>query len=326
MMKAVLCKEFGGPDTLVVEDVASPTPGEGEVLLRVHACGVNFGDTLIIQGTYQVKPELPFSPGMECAGEIAAVGPGVDGHKVGDRVLAMTGHGGFAQEVVVAARLLLPIPDAMSFEHAAAFPVAYGTSHVGLDYRAQLKEGETLLVLGAAGGVGLTAVEIGKAMGATVIAAASSPEKLAVCKQYGADHLIDYSQEDIRERVKEITGGKGADVIYDPVGGDAFDAAMRSIAWEGRLVVIGFASGRIPEAKANIVLVKNISVVGFFWGSYNQKRPDIVMQSMQTLLQWYTAGKIKPHVSHTLPMEQAGDALQMMIERKSTGKVVLTMD
>ncbi len=325
-MKAVLCKEFGGPDTLVVEDVASPTPGEGEVLLRVHACGVNFGDTLIIQGTYQVKPELPFSPGMECAGEIAAVGPGVDGHKVGDRVLAMTGHGGFAQEVVVAARLLLPIPDAMSFEHAAAFPVAYGTSHVGLDYRAQLKEGETLLVLGAAGGVGLTAVEIGKAMGATVIAAASSPEKLAVCKQYGADHLIDYSQEDIRERVKEITGGKGADVIYDPVGGDAFDAAMRSIAWEGRLVVIGFASGRIPEAKANIVLVKNISVVGFFWGSYNQKRPDIVMQSMQTLLQWYTAGKIKPHVSHTLPMEQAGDALQMMIERKSTGKVVLTMD
>ncbi len=326
MMKAVLCKEFGGPDKLVVEEIASPTPGEGEVLLRVHACGVNFGDTLIIQGSYQVKPELPFSPGMECAGEIAALGPGVDGHKVGDRVLAMTGHGGFAQEVVVAARLLLPIPDAMSFEHAAAFPVAYGTSHVGLDYRAQLKEGETLLVLGAAGGVGLTAVEIGKAMGATVIAAASSAEKLAVCKQYGADHLIDYSQEDIRERVKEITGGKGADVIYDPVGGDAFDAAMRSIAWEGRLVVIGFASGRIPEAKANIVLVKNISVVGFFWGSYNLKKPQVVMQSMQTLLQWYTAGKIKPHVSHTLPMAQAGDALQMMIERKSTGKVVLKMD
>jgi len=325
-MKAVLCKEFGGPDKLVVEDIASPTPGDGEVLLRVHACGVNFGDTLIIQGSYQVKPELPFSPGMECAGEIASVGAGVENYKVGDRVLAMTGHGGFAQEVLVNAKLLLPMPDAMSYEHAAAFPVAYGTSHVGLDYRAQLKEGETLLVLGAAGGVGLTAVEIGKAMGATVVAAASSAEKLAVCKQYGADHLIDYSTEDIRDRMKEITGGKGADVIYDPVGGDAFDAAMRSIAWEGRLVVIGFASGRVPEAKANIVLVKNISVVGFYWGSYNMKKPAVVMQSMQTLMTWYSEGKIKPHVSHTLPMEQAGDALQMMIDRKSTGKVVLTMD
>jgi NADPH2:quinone reductase len=325
-MKAVLCKEFGGPDKLVVEDIPSPTPGDGEVLLRVHACGVNFGDTLIIQGSYQVKPDLPFSPGMECAGEVAAVGAGVENYKVGDRVLAMTGHGGFAQEVLVNARLLLPMPDAMTFEHAAAFPVAYGTSHVGLDYRAGLREGETLLVLGAAGGVGLTAVEIGKAMGATVIAAASSADKLAVCKQYGADHLIDYSTEDIRDRVKEITGGKGADVIYDPVGGDAFDAAMRSIAWEGRLVVIGFASGRIPEAKANIVLVKNISVVGFFWGSYNMKKPAVVMQSMQTLMAWYSEGKIKPHVSHTLPMEQAGDALQMMIDRKSTGKVVLTME
>jgi len=324
-MKAVLCKEFGGPDKLVVEDIASPTPDDGEVLLRVHACGVNFGDTLIIQGSYQVKPELPFSPGMECAGEIAAVGAGVDNYKVGDRVLAMTGHGGFAQEVLVNAKLLLPMPDAMSYEHAAAFPVAYGTSHVGLDYRAGLKEGETLLVLGAAGGVGLTAVEIGKAMGATVVAAASSAEKLAVCKQYGADHLIDYAKEDIRDRMKEITGGKGADVIYDPVGGDAFDAAMRSIAWEGRLVVIGFASGRVPEAKANIVLVKNISVVGFYWGSYNMKKPAVVMQSMQTLMTWYNEGKIKPHVSHTLPMEQAGDALQMMIDRKSTGKVVLTM-
>jgi len=325
-MKAVLCKEFGGPEKLVVEDVASPTPGEGEVKLRVHACGVNFGDTLIIQGTYQVKPPLPFSPGMECAGEVAEVGPGVSGYKVGDRVLAMTGHGGFAQEVVVNAKLLIPIPDSMSFQHAAAFPVAYGTSHVGLDYRAGLKAGETLLVLGAAGGVGLTAVEIGKAMGATVIAAASSPEKLAVCEQYGADHLIDYSKEDIRERVKEITGGKGADVIYDPVGGDAFDAAMRSIAWEGRLIVIGFASGRVPEAKANIVLVKNISVVGFYWGSYNIKKPEVVMGSMKKLLEWYESGKIKPHVSHEIPMEQAGEALDMMIQRKSTGKVVLTLD
>ena len=326
MMKAVLCKEFGGPEKLVVEEVASPQPGDGEVLLRVHACGINFGDTLIIQGSYQVRPELPFSPGMECAAEVAALGPGVDNYKVGDHVIAMTGHGGFAQEVVVNAGLLIPIPEAMPFEHAAAFPVAYGTSHVGLDYRAGLKAGETLLVLGAAGGVGLTAVEIGKAMGATVIAAASSAEKLEVCKQYGADHLIDYSSEDIRDRVKEITGGKGADVIYDPVGGDAFDAAMRSIAWEGRLVVIGFASGRVPEAKANIVLVKNISVVGFYWGSYNLNKPEVVMQSLQTLLEWYGEGKIKPHVSHTLPMSRAGEALQMMIERKSTGKVVLNMD
>lgn len=325
-MKAVLVKEFGGPEKLVVEDVPSPTPGRGEVLMRVHACGVNFGDTLIIQGSYQVKPELPFSPGMECAGEIAAVGEGVDTFKPGDRVIAMTGHGGYAQEIVVAAKLLIPIPESMSYEHAAAFPVAYGTSHVGLDYRAGLKEGETLLVLGAAGGVGLTAVEIVKAMGATVIAAAGSAEKLAVTKEYGADHLIDYSTEDIRERVKEITGGKGADVIYDPVGGDAFDAAMRSIAWEGRLVVIGFASGRVPEAKANIVLVKNISVVGFYWGSYNINKPSVVMLSLQTLMTWYEQGKIKPHVSHSLPMDQAGEALDMMIGRKSTGKIVLTMD
>ncbi|MBT5919256.1 MAG: NADPH:quinone oxidoreductase family protein [Alphaproteobacteria bacterium] len=325
-MKAVLCKEFGGPETLVVDDIPTPTPGEGEVRLRIHACGVNFGDTLIIRGTYQVKPELPFSPGMECAGEISEVGPGVKHHKVGDRVLAMTGHGGFAQEVIVNAKLLIPIPDSMPFVDAAAFPVAYGTSHVGLDYRAGLKAGETLLVLGAAGGVGLTAVEIGKAMGATVIAAASSAEKLEVCKQYGADHVINYSEEDIRERVKEITGGKGADVIYDPVGGDAFDAAMRSIAWEGRLVVIGFASGRVPEAKANILLVKNISVVGFYWGSYNIKKPEVVMDSMKTLLQWYDAAKIKPHVSHQIPMEKAADALEMMIQRKSTGKVVLTLD
>ena len=325
-MKAVLCKEFGGPEKLVVEDIATPTPGDGEVRLRIHACGVNFGDTLIIQGTYQVKPPLPFSPGMECAGEISEVGGGVKGYKVGDRVLAMTGHGGFAQEVVVDAKMLIPIPQSMSFEHAAAFPVAYGTSHVGLDYRAGLKSGETLLVLGAAGGVGLTAVEIGKAMGATVIAAASSAEKLEVCKQYGADHLINYSEEDIRDRVKEITNGKGADVIYDPVGGDAFDAAMRSIAWEGRLVVIGFASGRVPEAKANILLVKNVSVVGFYWGSYNIKKPQVVMQSMKTLLDWYESGKIKPHVSHSIPMEKAGDALEMMIQRKSTGKVVLTLD
>lgn len=324
-MKAVLCKEFGGPEKLVLEDVASPEPGKGEVLLRVRACGVNFGDTLIIQGTYQVKPELPFSPGMECAGEVAALGPGVEGFKVGDRVIAMTGHGGYAQEIAVKAALLIPIPDDMSFEHAAAFPVAYGTSHVGLDYRAGLKAGETLLVMGAAGGVGLTAVEIGAAMGATVIACASSPEKLEVAKKYGAEHLIDYSTEDIRDRVKEITGGKGADVIYDPVGGDAFDAAMRCIAWEGRLIVIGFASGRVPEAKANIVLVKNISIVGFYWGSYNIHNPAIVMASIKDLLAWYSQGRIKPHVSHALPMEKAGEALDMMIKRKSTGKVVLLM-
>ena len=273
-----------------------------------------------------MKPELPFSPGMECAGEVVEVGSAVKGHKVGDRVLAMTGHGGFAQEVVVKASLLIPLPDSMSFKHAAAFPVAYGTSHVGLDYRAGLKKGETLLVLGAAGGVGLTAVEIGKAMGATVIAAASSAEKLEVCKQYGADHVINYAEEDIRDRVKEITGGKGADVIYDPVGGDAFDAAMRSIAWEGRLVVIGFASGRVPVAKANILLVKNVSVVGFYWGSYNIKKPEVVMQSLKTLLEWYDNGTIKPHISHEMPMEQAGEALEMMIQRKSTGKVVLTLD
>lgn len=324
-MKAILCKELGDPTKLVYEDVPSPEPGPGQVRIRVYACGVNFADTLIIAGNYQTKPDLPFSPGMEVAGEIAAVGEGVTHYKPGDRVFCIVDWGGYAEEVLANANVVLPLPESMDYETAASFPVAYGTSHIALDHRADLQPGETLLVFGAAGGVGLTAVEIGKHMGATVIACASTPEKLALTQQYGADHVINYREESIRDRVKEITGGKGADVIYDPVGGDAFDQAMRAINWEGRLLVIGFASGRIPQIPANLPLVKNASVVGVFWGAYSRKDPGTLLNSLQTLLGWHAKGSLKPHISHRFPLKDAADAMLALMNRQSTGKVVIEM-
>ena len=253
-------------------------------------------------------------------------GEGVEGLAIGERVMAVLGHGGFASEAVVAAERVYKIPDDMPFEEAAGFPVAYGTSHMALRHRARLEAGETLVVHGASGGVGLTAVEIGTTLGARVIACASSPEKLALAEKYGASHLIDYSKEDIRERVLEITGKRGANVIYDPVGGDAFDASMRCIAWEGRLLVVGFASGRIPKAPANYILLKNCSLVGVIWGAYLGRDPAVVRSAMEELLGWYGQGKLKPHISATFPLAEAAEAMKSMMARKSTGKIVLTMD
>lgn len=324
-MKAVMCTQWGTPDDLRLEDVASPTLSAGEVRVKVHACGVNFMDTLMIAGQYQEKPAFPFSPGAEVAGEVIELGEGVSNYKVGDRVMGLVNYGGYAQEVTANALTLIPIPDNMDYVTAAAFPIAYGTSHVALEHRAKLKSGETLLVLGASGGVGLTAVEIGKLMGATVIAGASTAEKLALTQEYGADHIINYREENIRDRVKEITGGKGANVIYDPIGGDAFNQAMRAISWEGRLLVIGFASGTIPQLPVNLTLVKNCSVVGVFWGAYARKDPSVLVGSLMTLMNWYADGKLKPHISATYPLDQAGDALYSLMNRTSTGKVVITM-
>ncbi len=323
-MRAILCKEWGGPEKLVVENLPSPPIREGTVRIAVHAAGVNFADLLLISGQYQEKPALPFTPGMEAAGTVTEVGVVVSSLKAGDRVMAVTGTGAYAEEVVVDPNRVYKIPDKMDFTTAAGFPVAYGTSHGAFDWRAHLKPGEWLLVLGAAGGVGLTAVEIGKAMGAKVIACAGGPEKLEIARQHGADHLIDYSREDLRERVKAITGGKGADVVYDPVGGDAFDASLRSIAWGGRIIVIGFASGRIPQAPANILLVKNIDVIGFYWGSYQARRPELLRDSYATLLRWFEEGKLKPHISAQMDLNKVAQAMDLLKQRKSTGKVVLT--
>jgi NADPH2:quinone reductase len=325
-MRAVLCKEFAGPEKLVIEDVPSPPLRDGAVRVKVRAAGLNFGDTLLVSGQYQDKPPLPFIPGMEISGVVAEVAPGVKHLKVGDRVLGSVGRGGYAEEVVADADAVHRIPDSMDFAIAAGFPVAYSTSHGAFLWRARLKAGETVLVLGASGGVGLTAVEIAKAMGASVIAAAGGAEKLAVAKRAGADHLIDYTTENLRERVKEITGGRGADVVYDPVGGDAFDQSLRSIAWEGRIIIIGFAGGRVPQIPANIVLVKNIDIVGFFWGSYRRYKPHLMAESLDQLLRWFDEGKLKPHISHRLPLGQVKEALDLLRTRKSTGKVVLTID
>lgn len=324
-MRAVLCKEWGGPEKLVVEEIPGPAIRAGSVRVAVRAAGLNFADLLLIAGQYQEKPSFPFTPGAEAAGVVAEIGAGVNNIRVGDRVIVLAGLGAFAEEIVVDPARVMPMPAEMDFAAAAGFPIAYGTSHGALDWRARLQPDEWLLVYGAAGGVGLTAVEIGKAMGARVIACASGPEKLAVAKEHGADLLIDYSREDIREKVKEFTKGRGANVVYDPVGGDAFDAALRSIAWEGRIVIIGFASGRIPQIPANIALVKNLSIIGFYWGSYQSRKPELLQQSFAQLFRWFEAGKLKPHVSQRFDLKDVAHGLELMRNRQSTGKVVLTM-
>jgi len=324
-MRAVLCRTRGGPDDLSIEDVAPPVPGPGQVVIGVRAAGLNFADTLLIAGKYQERPAFPFSPGMEVSGDILACGPGVTTLARGDRVMAVLGYGGFAEQALAPVERVLKMPASMDYTVAAGFPVAYGTSHVGLVHRVGLKAGETLLVHGAAGGVGLTAVEIGKVLGATVIATASSADKLAVARSYGADHLIDYSREDVRERVLAATGGRGADVVYDPVGGDAFEASLRCTAFEGRIVVVGFASGKIPQIPANHLLVKNISAVGFYWGAYMKANPAVIRNSFDALLNWFTEGKLRPHVSQRFTLEEVPTALKLLAARKSTGKIVLTV-
>ena len=322
-MKAVLCKEYGPPESLVLEEVASPRPGKGQVAVSVKSCGVNFPDTLIIQGKYQFKPAMPFSPGGEVAGVVKEVGEGVDNFKAGDRVIVSAAFGGFAEEIVADANRVMPMPAGVDFIPASAFMLTYGTSYYALKDRAQIKPGETLLVLGAAGGVGLAAVELAKLMGARVIAAASSDEKLAVCKQYGADEVINYATEDLKERIKTLSGGKGVDVIYDPVGGEYSEAALRGMAWGGRFLVIGFAAGDIPRIPLNLTLLKSCSIVGVFWGAFTEREPKQNQENVRQLLGWLAEGKLKPHISATYPLSQAAQALNDMLQRKVQGKVVL---
>nr|MBF0682563.1 NADPH:quinone oxidoreductase family protein [Pseudomonas sp.] len=323
-MKAVLCKAFGPAENLVVEEIDSPEIKKGEVLLEVHAAGVNFPDTLIIEGKYQFKPPFPFSPGGEAAGVVTAVGEKVSHLKVGDRVMALTGWGSFAEQVAVPGQNVLPIPAEMDFTTAAAFSMTYGTSMHALKQRANLQPGETLLVLGASGGVGLAAVEIGKAMGARVIAAASTSEKLEIARNAGADELINYSESSLRERLKELTGGQGVDVIYDPVGGQLFEEAFRSIAWNGRMLVVGFAAGGdIPSLPANLPLLKGAALIGVFWGAFAQRQPQDNAANFRQLFAWHAEGKLKPLVSQTFALEQAAEAINTLGQRKAVGKLVM---
>ncbi|HSW11496.1 MAG TPA: NADPH:quinone oxidoreductase family protein [Solimonas sp.] len=323
-MKALLCKQWGLPETLTLEEVPDLQPKEYEAIVRVHAAGVNFPDTLIVQGKYQFKPEFPFSPGGECAGVIEAVGEKVKHVKPGDKVIAFTGWGAFAEQVAADARAVLPMPEGLDFVTASSFVMTYGTSYHALKDRAALKAGETLLVLGASGGVGLAAIEIGKALGAKVIAAASSAEKLAVCKEHGADELIDYSTEDLKERLKALTGGKGVDVVYDPVGGAYTEVALRSIAWRGRLLVIGFANGEIPKIPINLALLKGCAIVGVFWGDYAKREPMNNLRDIGTLIGWMKEGKLKPHIAGSYPLSRAAEAIRLLMDRKVSGKLVVT--
>jgi NADPH2:quinone reductase len=322
-MKAIVCKAWGLPETLVIEEQADLVPAAGEIVIDIMAAGVNFPDVLIIQNKYQFKPELPFTPGNELAGTVHAVGAGVTQYKVGDKVFAFVPQGAFAQQVKVTADAVLPMAAGMDFDTAAAITLTYGTSHHAVVDRAQLKAGETMLVLGAAGGVGLAAIEIGKALGARVIAAASTAEKLAVCKEHGADVLINYTTEDLRDAIKAATNGKGPDVVYDPVGGSYTEPAFRSIAWRGRYLVIGFANGEIPKLPLNLPLLKGASLVGVFWGDYARREPAHNLAAMQELMRWLAEGKIKPHISARYALADTPQALIDMASRKVTGKIVI---
>ncbi|MFN3938591.1 MAG: NADPH:quinone oxidoreductase family protein [Gemmobacter sp.] len=318
-MKAFRVEAFG--TTAGLRESPPPSPGPGEILLRIADCGLNFADLLMLKGEYQERPDPPFTLGMEVAGTIEALGEGVTGPAPGTRVAVFAGTGGLAEWGVFPAGRCVRLPDAMPFDHAAAFMVAYGTSHVALKHRARLAQGETLLVTGAAGGVGLTAVEIGKAMGARVIACARGAEKLAVAREAGADHLIDSAIADLRA---ELRGLGGVDVVYDPVGGETFMAALRATRPEGRLIPIGFAGGAVPQIPANLLLVKNLTVIGLYWGGYMSFRPEVLTASLSELLEMYEAGRLRPHVSHALPLDRAEEALELLRSRKSTGKVVVT--
>lgn len=325
-MKAVLCNELGGPENLSLGDVDPPVPAPDEVRIRVRAAGLNFADTLQIAGKYQSKLQTPFIPGMEVAGEILEIGADVRRPlTVGQRVMAfMRGGGAFAEEACVHADWLIPVPDEMDDVTAAGFPTVYGTSGFALKHRGQLKAGETLVVLGAAGGVGLTAVEIGKQMGARVIAAAGGPEKCQVTLDHGADFAIDYKTESIRDRVRAITDGVGADVVYDAVGGDAFDQAIRAVNWEARMLVVGFAAGRIQQVPANLILVKNISVMGVVYGAQTERDPAYGSSFVQDAADLYRQGKVKPHIGKTFPLAEAGAAMRALLSRAYSGKIVLT--
>ena len=325
-MKAMICREWGDPHVLTLAELPSPPLAHGQVRVRVRAAGINFADTLQIAGKYQVKPPLPFTPGLEIAGEILEIGPGVTRpFRLGQRVLGFLRFGGgYADELAASEDCLLPIPDSLSFIEAGGFPTVYGTSYSALTWRGKLMQGETLLVLGAAGGVGLAAVEIGKQLGARVIAAAGGPEKCALTLQYGADHAIDTTRESIRDRVRELTAGAGADVVYDPVGGDAFDQAIRAVAWGARMLVIGFAAGRIQSVPANLILVKNIAVTGVVFGAQNERDPQAGSFFIAEMLRWQAAGKLRPRIAKTFPLAEAPAALKALASRQYAGKIVLT--
>ena len=322
-MKAVVCRSFGPPENLTLEEITDPTPGRGQVLIDVHAAGLNFPDVLQIAGKYQFQPPFPFTPGSELAGVVAEVGMGVSGVSPGSRVMALVGTGAMAERVVADAAAVDVIPESMNFDTAAAMGIAYGTSYHALAQRARLQPDENLLVLGASGGVGLAAVEIGKALGARVIAAASTDEKLQVAKQHGADILVNYSQGSLKDQIKELTGGAGVDVIFDPVGGDLFDQCTRCINWNGRLLVVGFASGTIPKYPVNLSLLKGCSVVGVFWGEFRKREPETFRQNCQALFELFRNAKIKPLISQAFPLERYADALNVFVHRQAVGKVVL---
>ena len=322
-MKAIRCKSYGPPSSLVLEEVENLKPKAKEVLVAVKACGLNFPDTLIIQGLYQFKPELPFTPGSDVAGVVKEVGEGVTHLKVGQEVFGFVAHGGLAEEVLVPASACFPKPPQMDFPTAASFLMAYGTSYHALKDRGRLADGETLLVLGASGGVGLAAVELGKLIGAKVIAAASTDEKLALCKEYGADETINYSTQDLKSAIKELTEGKGVDVVYDPVGGTFSEAALRGVARNGRFLVVGFAAGDIPKIPLNLPLLKEAAIVGVFWGAFAMKDPKSNMQNSMTLMQWHAEGKLKPHIHAVYPLADTSIALEEMMNRKVKGKLIV---
>lgn len=325
-MKAIVCHQFGLPDSLKYQEIEVSNPNKDEVLIEVKACSVNFPDTLIIQGKYQFRPEFPFSPGSDVAGIVEKVGENVKHLKVGDEVVGFIPFGGFAEKAIVKAKDCFPKPSQMSMVNASAFLLAYGTSYHALKDRANLQKGETILILGASGGVGLTALELAKLMGAKVIAAASTQEKLDLCKQFGADEVINYTEESLKDRVKELTNGKGVDVIYDPVGGHFSELALRAIAWKGRHLVIGFANGEIPKIPINLTLLKGASIVGVFWGAFAQKQPKESLENIKQLLTWFAKGDLKPHIDKTYALQDAPKALEAMMERKVKGKIVIDME
>ncbi|MGZ5889216.1 MAG: NADPH:quinone oxidoreductase family protein [Hyphomicrobium sp.] len=324
-MKAALCKTLDGPAGIVIEDIAPPTAGPGQAVIAVKAAALNFFDTLITRGKYQVKPQLPFSPSGEVAGVVESLGLGVVGFAVGDRVLACVGYGGAREKVAVAADALVPIPGGVSDEIAAGVSVTYGTAIHGLKDRAQLKPGETVAVLGAAGGAGLAAVEIAKLMGARVIAVASSEEKLAVTRAHGADEAVNYGADDLKAGLRALAGEAGVDVVYDCVGGPSSEAALRALGWQGRLLVVGFASGEIPKIPLNLLLLKGVAAIGVFWGEAVKRDPDGHRRNMEDVLRWVAEGKLHPRIHATFPLERTADAIAVLDRREAVGKVVLTI-
>jgi len=325
-MKAILCETYGPPSALKFKEIPSLTPGPKELLIAVKACAVNFPDTLIIQGKYQFRPELPFSPGSDFSGVVKGIGANVKDFNVGDAVFGVVPCGGYAEELLADISTVYPKPSNLDFKLAASYMYAYGTSYHALKDRAHLKAGETVVVLGAAGGVGLAAVELAKMMGARVIACASTDDKLALCKKYGADDLINYSKTDLKDGIKALTNSRGADVVLDPVGGDYAEAALRATAWEGRYLVVGFAAGTIPKIALNLALLKGCSIVGVFWGRFIKENPKLNMENGQEIFEWMQAGKINPHIHKVFALEETPMAIQEMMDRKVMGKIVVEIN